>query len=222
MDASSINLLFHEIDLLTTTGIKTLNNAIIGLDDKEKYDGMQDSITKHLQADKYQGAKYGWLNNVTMIETTPGVNLSVYDYSGLITKKMVDTSSQEIWTIVNNANIQHCICSNMMYLFDRTFTTDKAWNAIKMHKHHWEKEDGGDGPTFIWYLYNASKGKKSAIFNIIRKMNFFRFEHEGHDIMKINNWFEALQDKIEKSGEKNNQLIIILIRTYLSVPVSEF
>ena len=40
-------------------------------------------------------------------------------------------------------------------------------------------------------------------------MNIFSSEHEGHDIMKINNWFEALQDKIEKSGEKNNQLIIM-------------
>ena len=45
MDASSINLFFHEIDMSTTTGIKTFNNAIIGLDDKEKYDGIQDSIT---------------------------------------------------------------------------------------------------------------------------------------------------------------------------------
>ena len=34
MDASSINQFFHEIDLLKTTGIKTFNNAIIGLDDK--------------------------------------------------------------------------------------------------------------------------------------------------------------------------------------------
>ena len=71
MNASSINPFFHEIDLSTTTGIKTFNNAIIGLDDKEKYDGIQDSTTKHLQAGKYQGEKYGWSNNVTLIETTP-------------------------------------------------------------------------------------------------------------------------------------------------------
>ena len=58
MNASSINLFFHKIDLSKTTGVKTLNNAIIGLDDGEKYDGIQDSITKHLQAGKYQGAKY--------------------------------------------------------------------------------------------------------------------------------------------------------------------
>ena len=120
---------------------------------------------------------------------------------------MIETASQSIWTIVNDANIQHCICSNMMYLFHRTSITDKAWNAIKKHKHHWEKEGGGDGPTFIWYLYNASKGTKSAIFNIIRKMNIFRSEHEGHDIMKINNWFEAHQDEIEKSGGQNDQLL---------------
>ena len=92
----------------------------------------------------------------------------------------------------------------------------------KKHKHHWEKEGGGDGPTFIWYLYNASKGTKSAIFNIIGKMNIFRSEHEGHDIMKINNWFEARQDEIEKSGGQNDQLLIMLFRTYLTVPVSEF
>ena len=55
MDTSSINPFFHEIYLLTTTGIKTFNNAIIGLDDKVKYDGIQDSITKHLQAGKYKG-----------------------------------------------------------------------------------------------------------------------------------------------------------------------
>ena len=82
----------------------------------------------------------------------------------------------------------------MMYLFHRTSITDKAWNAIKKHKNHWEKGGGVDGPTFIWYLYNASKGTKSAIFNIIGKMNIFRSEHEGHDIMKINNWFESCQD----------------------------
>ena len=33
MNASSINMFYHEIDLSTTTGIKTFNNAIIGLDD---------------------------------------------------------------------------------------------------------------------------------------------------------------------------------------------
>ena len=114
MDASRINTFFHKIDLSTTTGIKTLNNAIIGLDDKENYDGLQDSITKHLQAGKDRGTKYGWSNNVAMIETTPGVHLSVYDYPGLITKQMVETASQAIWTIVNDANIQHCLHSNMM------------------------------------------------------------------------------------------------------------
>ena len=60
MNASSINPLFHAIDLSTTTGIKIFINAIIGLDDKEKYDGTQDSIMKHLQSSKYQGVKYGW------------------------------------------------------------------------------------------------------------------------------------------------------------------
>ena len=45
MNASSINLFFRDIDLLTTTGIKTFNNAIIGLDDEEKYYGIQDGIT---------------------------------------------------------------------------------------------------------------------------------------------------------------------------------
>ena len=79
----------------------------------------------------------------------------------------------------------------MSYLFHRTSITDKSWNAIKKHKNHWEKDGGGDGPTFIWYLYNASKGTKIAIFNIFGEMNIFRSEHEGHDIMKINNWFEA-------------------------------
>ena len=68
-----------------------------------------------------------------MIETTPGVHLSVYDYPGLITKQMVETEMQAIWTIVNDANIQHCIHSNMMYLFHRTSITGIAWNAIKKH-----------------------------------------------------------------------------------------
>ena len=81
-----------------------------------------------------------------------------------------------------------------MYLFHRTSITDKLWNAIKKHKNHWEKDGSGDGPTFILYLYNALKGTKSAIFNIIRKMNIFRSEHEVHEIMKINHWFEARQD----------------------------
>ena len=36
-----------KIDLSITTGIKTFNNASIGLDDEERYDGIQDSITKH-------------------------------------------------------------------------------------------------------------------------------------------------------------------------------
>ena len=62
---------------------------------------------------------------------------------------MVETASQSIWKIVNDANIQHYIRCNMMYLFQRTSITDKAWNAIIKHKHHWEKEGGGDGPTFI-------------------------------------------------------------------------
>ena len=152
------------------TGIKTFNNAIIGLDDEENYDGIQDSITKHLQAGKYEGEKYGWSNNAALIETTPGVHLSVYDYPGLITKQMIETASQAIWTIVNDANIKHCICSNMMYLFHRTSITDKSWNAIKKHKNRWEREGGGDGPTFIWYLYNASKVTNSAIFKIIGKV----------------------------------------------------
>ena len=117
---------------------------------------------------------------------------------------MIETASQEIWTIVNDANIQHCICSNMMYLFHLTSITDKAWNVIKKHKHHWGKEGGGDGPTFVWYLYNASKGTKSAIFNIIGKMNTFCSEHEGHNIMKINSLFEARQDDIEKARGQNN------------------
>ena len=53
-------------------------------------------------------------------------------------------------------------------------------------------------------------------------MNIFRSEHEGHDIMKINNWFEAHQDEIEKSGGQNNQLLIKIFWDYLKVPVSEF
>ena len=55
MNASSINPFFNKIELSTTTGIKKFNNEIIGLDDNKKYDGIQDSITKHLQAGKYQG-----------------------------------------------------------------------------------------------------------------------------------------------------------------------
>ena len=137
-----------------------------------------------------------------MIETTPGVHLSVYYYPGLIKNQIIETASQAIWAIVNDPNIQHSIHSNMMHLFHRTSITDKAWNAIKKHTHHWEKEGGGDEPTFICYLYNASKGKKSAIFKIIGKMNIFHSEHEGHNIMKINNWFEARQDEIEKPEGK--------------------
>ena len=220
MNSSRINPFFHEIDLSTTTGIKTFNNAINGLDDEENYDGIQDSITKHLKSGKDQGEKYGWSNNVAMIKTNPGVHLSVYDYPSLITNQMVETASQSIWKIVNNANIQYFICSNMMYLFHRTFITDKAWDSIKKNKHHWGKKGGGDGPVFIWYLYNASKVTKSMIFNIIRKMNIFRSDHEGHDIMRINNWFEARQDEIEKSVGQNNQLLIVLFRTYITVPVS--
>ena len=136
--------------------------------------------------------------------------------------QMIETASQAIWTIVNDANIQHCIRANMMYLFHCTSITDEAWNAIKKHKNHREKDGGGDGPTLIWYLYNASKGTKSAIFNIIGTMNIFRYEHEGHNIMKINNSFEAYQYEIEKAVGRNDQLFIILFRTYLTVPVSEF
>ena len=88
MNASRINPFLNKIYLSTTTGIKTFNNSIIGLDDDEKYDGIQYSITKHLQAGKYQGTNYGWSNNFALIETTPGVHLSVYDYPGLITKQM--------------------------------------------------------------------------------------------------------------------------------------
>ena len=84
------------------------------MDDKENYDGIQDSITKHLQSGKDQGEKYGWTNNVAIIETTPGVHLSVYDYPGLIKKQMIETASQAIWKIVNDANIQHSIRSNMI------------------------------------------------------------------------------------------------------------
>ena len=138
MNASSINPFFCYIDLSTTTGIKTFNNTIIGLDGKEKYYGIQDSITKHPQAGKYKGAKYGCSNNVALNEITPGVHISVYDYPGLITKQMIETASQAIWTIVNNANIQHCIRANMMYLFHRILITGKAWNAIKKNKNHWE------------------------------------------------------------------------------------
>ena len=40
--------------------------------------------------------------------------------------------------------------------------------------------------------------------------------------MNINNWFEARQDEIEKSEGQNDQLLIMLFRTYLTVLVSEF
>ena len=40
--------------------------------------------------------------------------------------------------------------------------------------------------------------------------------------MKINSLFEARQDDIEKSGGQNDQLLIMLFRDYLTVPVSEF
>ena len=40
MNATSINPFFRDIDMSTTTGIKTFNNSIIGLDDEEKYDGI--------------------------------------------------------------------------------------------------------------------------------------------------------------------------------------
>ena len=93
MNASSINPFFHDIDLSKTTGIKTFNNEIIGLDGKEKYDDIQDSIMNHLQAGKYQGAKYGWSNNISLIETTPGVHLLVYEYPSLIKKQMIETAS---------------------------------------------------------------------------------------------------------------------------------
>ena len=96
------------------------------MDDEEKYDEIQDIITKHLQAGKDQGEKYGWLNNAALIETTPGVHLLVYDYPGLITNQMIETENQAIWTIVNDANIQHCFCANMMYLFHCTSITNKS------------------------------------------------------------------------------------------------
>ena len=80
----------------TATDIKTINNAIIGLDEEEKYDSIQYSMKKHLQAGKDQGAKYDWSNNVAMIETTPVVHLSVYHYPGLISKQMIETASQAI------------------------------------------------------------------------------------------------------------------------------
>ena len=131
MNASSNNLFFHDIDLSTTTSIKTFNNAIICLDEEEKYDGIQDSITKHIEASKDQGAKYGWSNNVALIETTPGFHISVYEYSGLIKKQMIETESQAICIIVKDANIKHCIRANMMYLFHRTSITDNSCNAIK-------------------------------------------------------------------------------------------
>ena len=53
-------------------------------------------------------------------------------------------------------------------------------------------------------------------------MNIFISEHEGHDIMKINNLFEARQYEIEMAGGENDQLLIMLFQTYLTVPVSEF
>ena len=80
MNASSINLFIRNIDLSKTMGIKTLNNTIIGLDDKEKNDGIQDSITKHLQAGKYQGGKYGWSSNVDLIQKNPGGHLLVLSW----------------------------------------------------------------------------------------------------------------------------------------------
>ena len=53
-------------------------------------------------------------------------------------------------------------------------------------------------------------------------MNIFRSEHEGQDILKINCCFEARQDEIEKAGGQSDQILIMLFRTYLIVPVSEF
>ena len=44
-------------------------------------------------------------------------------------------------------------------------------------------------------------------------MNIFQSEHEVHDIMKIDNWFEACQYEIEKSGGQNDQLLIMLFLT---------
>ena len=169
MNASSINWFFHDIDLLKTTGIKKFNNAIIGLDDEEKYDGIKDSTTKHLTAGKYQGAKYGWSNKVYLIETTPGVHLSVYDYPGLITKQMIETGSQTIWMIVNDANIQHCIRANMMYLFHRTSITYKAWNAIKKHKNNRKKTAAEmDQPSFGTYtmLQKEQRARSSTLSEI--------------------------------------------------------
>ena len=206
MEASRIYHFFHKINLSTTTGIKTFYNALIGLDDEERYNVIQDSITKHIQAGKYQGSKYGRWYNIAIIETSPRVHLSVYDYPGLITKQIVETASQAIWTIVNDANIQHCIRSKMMCLYHRTSTTDKALNAIKNQKLRWEKEGNGYGLAFICYLYNTSKGTNSSILNIIGKMNIFLSEHEGHDITKINNWFESCQYDIEKNGRQKDHI----------------
>ena len=66
-----------------------------------------------------------------MIETTPEVHLSVYDYPVIITKDMIETASEEIWKIVKDAKIQHSIRYNMMYLFHHTSITE-AWNAGKI------------------------------------------------------------------------------------------
>ena len=63
---------------------------------------------------------------------------------------------------------------------------------------------------------------KILIFNIIVKMNVFHSEHEVHNIMKIDNWFESRQDDIEKARGQNGQLLIMLFRAYLTIPVSEF
>ena len=90
----------------------------------------------------------------------------------------------------------------MMYLLYCTSTTDKSWNGIKKHKNHWGKYGVGDRPTFIWYLCNASKGTKRAIFNIIGKMNIFRSEYEGHEIMKTNHWFELVKMRLKNLEEK--------------------
>ena len=109
----------------------------------------------------------------------------------------------------------------MMYLFHYTSITDKAWNVIINHKHHWEKWGGGYGPKFIWNLYNASKGTKSVIFNIIKKIKNSLLAW-GSQYHEDKNWFEARQDEIEKAGGQNHQLLIMLFRTYLTLPVSEF
>ena len=53
-------------------------------------------------------------------------------------------------------------------------------------------------------------------------MNIFRSEHEGRNILKIKNWFEAHQDEIEKSRGQNDQLLIMIFWTYLTIPVSGF